>query len=563
KISDDRENISDVPAVYFVKPTPENIQLIGKDFSNNLYESYYINFISTISKSLLESLAELSIKHNVFDSVKMVYDEYCSFCTLYDDLVVLNSQDCCTDKSTFYVLNSRSVDESDISEKITNITDSLFDAMATLGINPYIQYSMGHASEMIAKSLNKKLESAVRNDRNGLFKNVQISANIPVLIILDRNLDITSSIQHNWCYESLVNDLLTYKLNKVSFVEKENDKLMEYNLPTTDEFWMTHKNRFFPLLAESIQVELDKYKTEEEKIKNLKNSLILPNDALSDKTTHLTTALNTLPQLLEKKRVVDMHMNIATGLLSQIKNRKIDSFFECEEKMLSMYTNIDKPLKEIYENVNDDMQEDIIRFLLLAYMCDYNQQKLSLLSAHCHDIENMNCLKKCVDYINSTSEFTKIRSIHVKTGSVTKIDDMDDGATKTIKMFSNLLSSASYFAMEGVKNLVQKQHKLPLTKIVDSLLSSKNKNSCFGFIDTNNENSQPRSPSDIHLQPKDIFIFVCGGGNYAEYNNMVEYAKNKSSVNKLTYMCSEMIKPSNFLQTLQKLGSELLKESAA
>ncbi|ETN73026.1 hypothetical protein NECAME_18543, partial [Necator americanus] len=35
--------------------------------------------------------------------------------------------------------------------------------------------------------------------------------------------------------------------------------------------------------------------------------------------------------------------------------------------------------------------------------------------------------------------------------------------TKTINMFSKLLSHSSRFVMEGVKNLVPKKHNLPLT----------------------------------------------------------------------------------------------------
>lgn len=39
---------------------------------------------------------------------------------------------------------------------------------------------------------------------------------------------------------------------------------------------------------------------------------------VSDNTAKLTSAVNSLPQLLEKKRLIDMHTTIATGLLSLI-----------------------------------------------------------------------------------------------------------------------------------------------------------------------------------------------------------------------------------------------------
>ena len=40
---------------------------------------------------------------------------------------------------------------------------------------------------------------------------------------------------------------------------------------------------------------------------------------MSDNTAKLTSAVSSLPELLEKKRLIDMHTNIATGMLEHIK----------------------------------------------------------------------------------------------------------------------------------------------------------------------------------------------------------------------------------------------------
>jgi hypothetical protein len=42
---------------------------------------------------------------------------------------------------------------------------------------------------------------------------------------------------------------------------------------------------------------------------------------MSDNTAKLTSAVNTLPQLLEKKRLIDMHTTIATGNLIFFKHQ--------------------------------------------------------------------------------------------------------------------------------------------------------------------------------------------------------------------------------------------------
>jgi hypothetical protein len=54
---------------------------------------------------------------------------------------------------------------------------------------------------------------------------------------------------------------------------------------------------------------------------------------MSDNTAKLTSAVNTLPQLLEKKRLIDMHTTIATGAKLNDKFRVFLTY-----KMLISYT---------------------------------------------------------------------------------------------------------------------------------------------------------------------------------------------------------------------------------
>ena len=52
---------------------------------------------------------------------------------------------------------------------------------------------------------------------------------------------------------------------------------------------------------------------------------------------------------MEKKRLIDMHTNIATALLGQIKQRKLDVYFETEEKLMSRSV-LDKSIMDIITN---------------------------------------------------------------------------------------------------------------------------------------------------------------------------------------------------------------------
>jgi hypothetical protein len=54
--------------------------------------------------------------------------------------------------------------------------------------------------------------------------------------------------------------------------------------------------------------------------------------------------VSSLPELLEKKRLIDMHCSLATSVLDCIKLRRLDVFFEREEKIMSG-TKLDKYYK--------------------------------------------------------------------------------------------------------------------------------------------------------------------------------------------------------------------------
>lgn len=79
----------DVPSVYFVSPTDENIRIICDDFKRAIYDSFYINMIYPISRPNLEELAASAVQGGVAHSVEKITDQYLNFISLEDDLFML------------------------------------------------------------------------------------------------------------------------------------------------------------------------------------------------------------------------------------------------------------------------------------------------------------------------------------------------------------------------------------------------------------------------------------------------------------------------------------------
>ena len=108
------------------------------------------------------------------------------------------------------------------------------------------------------------------------------------------------------------------------------------------------------------------------------------------------------------------------------------------------------------------------------------------------------------------------------------------GTTKAASMFSSLISQSSNFVMAGVKNLVVKKHNLPLTKIVDDIMEQRQGqfNEEYKYLDPKilrggDGGQVPRTKTPFN----DSIVFVVGGGNYIEYQNLQDYVRNKNSGN--------------------------------
>ena len=79
---------------------------------------------------------------------------------------------------------------------------------------------------------------------------------LPVLLILDRNVDLVSMVSHGWTYQTLVSDCLEMKLNRVIVTPQKRS----YDLDSKDFFWARNAANPFPQVAEDIDIELNKYK---------------------------------------------------------------------------------------------------------------------------------------------------------------------------------------------------------------------------------------------------------------------------------------------------------------
>lgn len=444
--------IPNVSAVYFCAASSENLDRINQDIQDAVYDIYHLNFLTPMNREKLESLANAAVQANSVAHIHTVYDQYLNFITLEDDFFILKHK--CGFDLSYFSMNRAFTNNIEVEEIIESLVDGLFSVFITLGNIPIIRCLPNSAAEMVARKLEKKIREDLWDSRNSLFQqNINHSSMFGfqrmLLIILDRNEDIVTPLRHTWTYQALTHDVLNFDLNRIIFNDKESK---EVEMDSKDRFWHSHKASPFPSVAEAIQDELNQYRLFESDIKNLKTSVDTPllddkNEPLlmKDNTIKLSSAVNSLPELLERKRLIDLHTKIATDILHIIKERHLDTYFEIEGKILSK-TAIDRAIYEVLSDPILGTPDDKMRLFLIYCMChqindaEYSKFENVLKSAGC-DLSPIYYIQRWKSIYRSN-----------------KFNRYEGGETKTVGMFSKLVTHGSSFVMEGVKNLVLKRH---------------------------------------------------------------------------------------------------------
>ncbi|KAK2705954.1 protein sly1 homolog [Artemia franciscana] len=555
-----REPVPESPCVYFCQPTSENIARIVQDMKESLYCQYYFNFTGNIVRPLLEELAQGAFDSGISDDVHQVFCQYTSFICPEEDLFTLRYK-IGADALGYYNLSRSGTTEEQMDHILDQIVEGLFDTLATMGCAPIIRCPKGNAAEQVAERLYKKIKSNISDTSNTLFNRdvgslASFSQERPLLVILDRDIDLATCLHHTWTYQALIADVLDYKSGLVVVKEKDEntgkEKKNAWELNNDDKFWMDQKGSAIPFVAEVLQQEIDSYKSENEKVKRLKETMTEGEVDLTSTNRQITTAVSSLPQLVEKKKRIEMHTSLAQAILDQVKARHLDVYFESEEKIMTKL-NLERPLHEILSDQSMGNPDDKLRLFLIYFICapfipeeEYNKCQQALVDSGC----NLTALY----YIKQWKAYSQPQ-VSTTTGG----DYYFGGGTKAASLFSKLAKTSASF-MEGVKNLVVKQHNLPVTRIVDNLMELKHSVEVddYRYFDPRlnraiDKNFKPKSPF------QECMVFVLSSGNYIEYQNLQDYCKGKGSTvqKRIIYGTTCLENGAQFLNQLNRLGQEM------
>jgi hypothetical protein len=366
------------------------------------YRDFSIHFTPSVPRQMLDNLAKSCVENGAVVRIRSIFDQYLNYIALESRLFSLNMQ------NSYSSIWSPSLTETDLEKFAKDIATSLVGVFATLTIIPLIMTSRDGPSERIGALLDQMIRDQL-DSGGGIFArnasgptsnalsslsvnqklaSLTLGANSrPVLLLLDRTLDLSGPLTHGSTYESLVDDTLgPISLNRVNVVGAQDasqstssasasasapsnswlewatgsgaaagkQKGKAYTLDSdVDSFWRHYFSAPFPSAIEAHEKELAQVVAREAEIRSATSSASTDEDAAANlqasapdaatergASVDLVATIDSLPALLRRKKVLQMHAELLQAVMNNVSSRLIPHFYELE--LSALVTGMDR-----------------------------------------------------------------------------------------------------------------------------------------------------------------------------------------------------------------------------
>lgn len=383
-------------------------------------------------------------------------------------------------------------------------------------------------------------------------------------------------LAHSWTYQPLLADLLSLEMNQVELtIEEENaaggssSQVKSFNLDSSkDAFWRESMSLQFPVVMRKAAALENEYRAAKERLQRMQGSGggavgggvsgsvggVDSHDRVIDQTKELSSIASSLPEIQEKKRLIDTHINTCTAMTTLIHERNIDFLHQLEETVLfrsptssmpDAETTILQAIREkgspvdklrlylIYFYENENIPKETVELLEQA-LIEAGVENLSTIVQHVRQIK-MFSKRKLPTIVKPTSASS---SVGAATGTL-----FARGYDHVAGLFS---AGVQLINSVGAKDYM-------LTRTVATLMSAPVLDpQQYVTLDPKLPSGAPSTPSSPF---RNVIVFVVGGGSYVEYQNLLNLAERQAEPTSIIYGSSQMISPAAFLDQIAQAAS--------
>jgi len=546
---------------------------------------------------LLERLASGVLAAGRVDCVAQIYDQYMNYVALEDNLFSCRVPRC-------LLLHS----ESELMVATERIGDALFSVLMTLsGSVPLLsRLAADSESSLTARALYKlesRLKSHLINTKSSMSMSLDESAGAcntrPLLLVVDRSFDWGGPIKHSSNYNALIDEVLGLEANRI-VVPEAGKKSVTFDVDMRDWFWRENASRPFPTVAENVEAALKAYKSEYDRV--LQTTPGMTEEMMKQGASHdgpslsttsksalnpeqLRVAISVLPDLADRKRLIDSHLQISTALLDAIKTRDLGELFHVEQ---SIATTPPAQLVAMLQSPKLGSPVDKLRLLIVVWLhFQATGKQMPALSEMMQTVRealgrrpDTDKLYRAFEYIQEHVQRTTLLasptalianpnvSTNLSTNTTDFLSRLAGGASTTSSLLGSLVASVKNMLPVAVQDS-------PLTQLLDqayNVASQQMPSSSgaaspvksapgspvagplkFTVLDPRPRQALVQEPSTLYAIDH-VVLVVLGGVSYAEYDDLLaHFAKPRMQHLKLTVGVTEMTNATKLLHQLSEL----------
>jgi len=495
--SEGRELMAHLKAIVFVRPTPENCQLLDQELRKPKYGEYHLFFSNIIKNNYLEELAEAD-EHEVVQQVQEFYADY----------YAINSDLFSANIDTYLGLDSESK-----AKAVERTADALVSVLLSLKKAPVIRFAK---NSDLANRIGQEVANRMQKEK-GLF-DFRRSDSPPVLLILDRRNDPVTPLLTQWTYQAMVHELLGIHNNRVDMknVPSIRKELQEVVLSTDqDPFYKANIFKNFGDLGIAIKQLVDEFQV---KTKNNQNI-----QSIAD----MKRFVEEYPEFRKMSGNVSKHVAVMGELSRLIEVRNLLDVSELEQELACKqdHSSAVKKIKKMMERP-EISKEDLLKLVML-YALRYEEGG--------SELENF--VEMLFQRGIEPDKVGLISALIAYAGVQQRLGDLFEN--------SNFLKIARSSVLRGLKgvNNIYTEHKPCLRLLLQSLVAGSLKDSEFPFI--------VGSPS--RDRPQDIIVFVVGGATYEEAFSIHELNEDPSFGARIVLGGSTIHSAKSFMDDLMRV----------
>ncbi|KXS09655.1 Sec1-like protein [Gonapodya prolifera JEL478] len=348
-----RQPYPELDAVYFISPTELSIERFIDDtlygggivertrdgsVGKPLYAAAHVFFTTTIPERLFQRIREALARH--------IEDRYVKKLTeIFVDFIALESI-CFTVEAPrlFYSLYSPTADQGKLESELDDVARRIVSVLSTLGEYPTIRFfnssgsgSSSSSNPSLAASAPSRLAHLIQNHLDELCR---LDDTFPpatpyqraTLIVVDRTVDLTGALLHEFSYQAMVADLVggmgAGKV-EVAPVDGEGGSATSVNLEESDQLWTSLRHGHIADITRELTSQFNKFLSDNPAAAGIAGGNGRPANDIKD----MLSTIQSLPQFADLKAKFSTHITLTQTCLQLYQRRRLNDIATVEQEL--------------------------------------------------------------------------------------------------------------------------------------------------------------------------------------------------------------------------------------